>query len=171
MSARRRSRALLLGAVALAVALVAALVLVIAGANGGSKGSGAPGAGAPGLAGASGFAGAALPQPPPASGFTLADTAGRPVSLSALRGKVVVLAFLSSACGRTCVLIAQQIRGALDELTTPAPALLVSVDPTADTPARRDAFLQAVSLRNRRAFCPGPPRGCARCGARTACSR
>ena len=96
-------------------------------------------------------------SPRPASGFTLTDTAGRPVSLSALRGKVVVLAFLSSACGRTCVLIAQQIRGALDELTTPAPALLVSVDPTADTPARRDAFLQAVSLRGRARFLSGPP--------------
>ena len=35
------------------------------------------------------------------------------------RGQVTILAFLYSTCGATCVLIAQQIRGALDELPAP----------------------------------------------------
>ena len=52
-----------------------------------------------------------------------------------------MLAFLYSTCGATCVLIAQQIRGALDELPRPVPVLIVSADPRADTPARVKRFL------------------------------
>jgi protein SCO1/2 len=155
MSARRRSRPILIAAVALALALAAALALVISGA-GGSSSSGTARSAAEGLAGTTGFAGAELPQPPQAYDFTLTDSAGQAVSLASLRGKVVVLAFVSSACGRTCVLIAQQIRGALDELPSPAPALLVSVDPAADTPARRRAFLASASLSARARFLSGP---------------
>jgi protein SCO1 len=129
---------------------------VIAGADGGSNGTRAAGSAPAGSEGVTGFAGAELPQPPPAHDFTLADPAGRAVSLSALRGRVAVVAFVSSACGRTCVLIAQQIRGALDELAAPVATLLVSVDPTADTPARRIAFLASVSLGGRARFLSGP---------------
>jgi protein SCO1/2 len=156
MSARRPSRTPVIAAAALALALVAAIALVIASADGGSGGK-RPESGALGINNG-GFAGAELPQPPAAHDFTLIDATGEAVSLGSLRGQVVVVAFLSSACGRTCVLIAQQIRGALDELATPAPALLVSVDPTADTRARRRAFLASVSLSGRARFLSGPAR-------------
>ena len=61
------------------------------------------------------FDGAAFPGGVVAHDFTLADQYGRRLSLSSYRGQVVVLAFLAPAC-RTCVLVAQQVRGALDEL-------------------------------------------------------
>jgi protein SCO1/2 len=78
------------------------------------------------------------------------------VSLADLRGGVTMLAFLSTNCAPGCVLVAQQIRGALDELS-PAPAvLLVSVDPAADTPARVARFLARVSLTGRVHFLSGP---------------
>jgi protein SCO1/2 len=102
------------------------------------------------------FDGAALTQPPQAPGFTLTDLEGRRVSLSSLRGRVVVLAFLDSACAPGCVLVAQQIRGALDELAKAPAVLLVSVDPAADTPARVRGFLRAVSLDGRVRYLAGP---------------
>ena len=119
---------------------------------------------------ASGFDGAALPARVRAHDFTLtellaptgpagpAGPAGsarsarsgeRSISLSAYRGQVVVLAFLYSTCGSTCVVIAQQIRGALDELPHPVPVLIVSADPSADTPAHVRRFLGQVSLSDR----------------------
>ena len=53
-----------------------------------------------------------------------------------------MLAFLYSDCGAACMLIAQQIRGALDELRAPAcRVLIVSADPAADTPAACARFL------------------------------
>jgi cytochrome oxidase Cu insertion factor (SCO1/SenC/PrrC family) len=47
------------------------------------------------------------------------------------------------------VLIAQQIRGALDRLAAPVRTLVVSVAPRADTPARIARFLGSVSLAGR----------------------
>ncbi len=103
------------------------------------------------------FDGAALPVAP-AHGFTLADPTdnGRTVSLSQYRGQVVVLAFLYSTCGAPCVVIAQQIRGALDELGPhPAPVLIVSADPATDTAARVRHFLAQVSLTGRAQWLTG----------------
>ena len=97
-----------------------------------------------------GFDGAALPGDHPAPGFTLDDQYGRPVSLASLRGGPVVLAFLYSHCGGPCVLIAQQIRGPLDELGEhPVAVVIVSADPAGDTPASVRAFLAGVSLSGR----------------------
>ena len=110
-----------------------------------SSAAGAAGAEA---ASSAGFDGAAVAGAP-SHGFTLSEVGGGPVSLSQFRGQVTVLAFLYSSCGATCVLIAQQIRGALDELARPVPVLLISADPAADTPASVDRFLQSVSLRGR----------------------
>jgi protein SCO1/2 len=103
----------------------------------------------------SGFDGAAIPPSPLAPGFTLTDQDGRAVSLSSLRGHVVVLAFLYSTCGATCILIAQQIRGALDELPHPVPVLIVSADPAADAPAGIAHFLAQVSLTGRVRYLTG----------------
>jgi protein SCO1/2 len=104
-----------------------------------------------------GFAGAALPASLPVRDFTLEDQSGRRVSLAGYRGQVVILAFISSTCGATCILLAQQIRGALDELPRPVPVLFVSVDPHADTGARVRRFLQGVGLTGRVRYLSGSP--------------
>jgi cytochrome oxidase Cu insertion factor (SCO1/SenC/PrrC family) len=56
--------------------------------------------------------GAATPFDTPAPGFTLTDQHGRTVSLSGLRGKVVLLTFLDPVCVTDCPLIAQEFRQA-----------------------------------------------------------
>jgi len=97
----------------------------------------------------SGFEGAALPLGAAAPDFTLLDQTGRAVSLRSTRGSVTVLSFLYTRCGASCIVIAQQIRGALDELGKPARVLIVSADPTGDNPASVRRFLAQVSLTGR----------------------
>jgi protein SCO1/2 len=134
--------------VLISAATVLALTLVLALDRGGPR---------PGVASSSGshFAGAALPAGVPARDFTLQDQYGRRVSLESSRGQVTMLAFVASSCGSACELIAQQIRGALDDLPRAVPVLLVSVDPAADTPARVSAFLARVSLAGRARYLTG----------------
>jgi protein SCO1/2 len=150
-------RAIHVTAIAVALAIVA---LLLGGCSGESPPAGSPsstgtGASAP-TSSSSGFDGAELPAGP-AHEFTLPDltSGGRAVSLSQYRGQVVILAFLYSTCGATCVVIAQQIRGALDELPRRVPVLLVSADPRADTPARVRRFLTQVSLTGRARWLTG----------------
>jgi protein SCO1 len=111
------------------------------------------------------FDGAAYPLGVRAPSFTLEDQLGRRVSLSAFRGQVVVLAFLSTGC-RACILAAQQVRGALDELAgaptygrgTAVPALqvlFVSTDPRVDTSARVKRFLAETALADRVSYLTG----------------
>jgi protein SCO1 len=110
------------------------------------------------LTGGTSFYGAALPAGVVAAGFTLTDLRGRPISLQQFRGRVTVLTFLYSTCGAPCVLIAQQIRGALDELGRAKPVvLIVSASPHADTPAHVGRFLDEVSLAGRVHYLTGPP--------------
>jgi protein SCO1 len=104
-----------------------------------------------------GFEGAELPGAVQAPPIALTGQDGHPASLAALRGKPVVLAFLYAHCGGTCTLIAQQIRGALDELHEPVPVLIVSADPKGDTPAAVNAFLTATSLSGRVHYLTGSP--------------
>jgi protein SCO1 len=95
----------------------------------------------PGASGTSvAFAGALRPNIPPKD-FHLHDQDGRPVSLRQFRGRVVILTFMYTTCRDTCPLTATQIRGALDDLGRPVPALAVSVDPVNDTPERAKEFL------------------------------
>jgi protein SCO1/2 len=138
---------------ALCLALSALLTGCSSGSGSSSAGS-APVAAGTG-AGASGFDGAALPAGTPARGFTLTDQSGRHVSLREYRGRVLILAFVYADCGPTCIVIAQQIRGALDELAQPVPVLFVSADPAADTPARVRRFLARVSLTGRVRYLSG----------------
>lgn len=142
---RRRPVFVLAFLAVLAVAIVLVAVLAAPSAHDGAS-STVPGSGA---TNSSGFAGAVIPPSPLAPDFTLTDQYGRSVSLSSVRGHVAVLTFLYSTCGATCVLIAQQIRGALDELPHPVPVLIVSADPGADTPASVARFLARVSLTGR----------------------
>lgn len=102
------------------------------------------------------FAGALRPQGIPPQDFALRDQDGRRTSLRALRGQVVVLTFLYTTCEDSCPITAQQIRGALDDLDEPPPALAVSVDPAQDTPARARRFLLDQRLTGRMDFALGP---------------
>jgi protein SCO1/2 len=105
------------------------------------------------------LSGAPFPDNVTAPSFTLTDQYGDRVSLGQYRGRVVVLTFLYSTCGDTCVVFGQQIRGALNELAeehVPLPAvLIVSADPAADTPANVRRFLAEVSLTGRVQYLTG----------------
>lgn len=128
----------------LAVALALAIVL------GGGHGDSPPGSSTPGAGHNGNFDGAAFPPGVHGHDFTLTNQHGQRVSLSAYRGKVVVLAFLFSDC-RTCVLVADQVRGALDEVdgTHGVATIFVSTDPRADTRASVNRFLDETSLSQR----------------------
>ena len=139
-------------ATARALPLALGLAFLAAGCSSQSS----PGASAPAVqTGASGFAGAALPPGPRPPAVTLSDQAGRRVSLAAPEGRVSILAFLYTRCGAACIVIAQQIRGALDDLGGAVPVLIVSADPAADTPASVREFLSRVGLRNRVRYLTG----------------
>jgi len=148
----RRARPLL--TVALGAALIAALAFAILASKGGSGTTTSPVVSVPGeeavRPASGGFDGAALPGSHPAPPFKLTDQYGLTMSLSSLRGEPVVLTFLYARCGAPCVLVAQQIRGALDELGGhPARVLIVSADPAGDTAPAVRAFLAEVSLSGR----------------------
>jgi len=150
MPTTRLQRVLLAGTTVIVVAFTVAVLLDRPAGHAPAAAPGvSPGSSPADTPSASGFQGAALPANVRAHNFTLTDQAGRPISLSGYRGQVVVIAFVYSTCGSTCIVIAQQIRGALDELPRPVPVLLVSVDPHADTPARVSRFLAQVSLTGR----------------------
>jgi protein SCO1/2 len=104
-----------------------------------------------------GFDGAALPTGIVAPGFALSDQQGRRVALSEYRGRVVILTFLSATPTGASSLIAQQIRGALDDVGRPVPAVAISADPAADTPARVRSFLARASLSGRMEYLTGTP--------------
>jgi protein SCO1 len=136
-------------------ALLVLVVLVLALTLGSSSSNPSSSAGtATGSAG--GFDGAALPSGSPVHDFRLTDQNGREVSLGDYRGQVVVLAFLYSTCGARCIVIAQQIRGALDELPHPVPVVFVSADPQADSSASVRRFLAQMSLTGRVEYLSGP---------------
>jgi protein SCO1/2 len=102
------------------------------------------------------FEGAVFPPGVHAHDFTLTNQHGQEISLSSYRGKVVMLAFIFSTC-HTCVLVANQVRGALDELEgDPRPTVLfVSTDPRADTHASVERFMNATSLNGRAQYLVG----------------
>jgi protein SCO1 len=150
---RRTLRALVLGAV-LAPAL--ALTACSSGSSSSASSSGASASQAT-PADASGFDGAALPPGVSAPRFSLTDRTGARVSLAAYRGRVAIVAVLYSTCGSPCVVIAQQIRGALDELGQSVPVLVISADPAADTPSSVERFLRGVSLSGRVRWLSGSP--------------
>jgi protein SCO1/2 len=150
----RRPPTLLL-ALATAIVVALAIALIVGRRSSGGSSSSPSSAPAHGT-GASGFDGAPLPGDVQAPGFTLIDQRGRRVSLADYRGRVVVLTFLYSRCGASCILIAQQIRGALEELRRPPAVLIVSADPATDTRASVARFLEEVSLSGRVEYLTGP---------------
>lgn len=152
-----RGRRLLVPAILGALVVAAIAFAIVASRESSPSTPTAPAVSAPRTTGAQpsgpsqgGFDGAALPGSRRAPGFLLTDQYGRSISLASLRGGPVVLAFLYAGCGAPCVLIAQQIRGALDELGQhPAAVVIVSADPATDTPAAIRRFLAEVSLSGR----------------------
>jgi protein SCO1/2 len=102
-----------------------------------------------------GFAGALRPAGIPPADFTLRDQDGRPAALAAYRGRPVIVTFIYSTCKDTCPLMADQIRGALDELGHDVPTLAVSVDPAGDTPLNTKRFLARHGLTGRARFLLG----------------
>jgi protein SCO1/2 len=144
-----------------ALVLAGALVVVIVSSSGSGSGSSRTGSAGASAGPESGFDGAPFPKGIPAPDFTLDNQSGRSVSLGEYRGQVVLLTFLYSTCGATCVLIAQQIRGALDEMreahARPPVVLIVSADPGADSRAHVARFLAAMSLSGRAQYLSGAP--------------
>jgi protein SCO1/2 len=143
VSSRARLVLIVIASLALPTAVFAAFAAHSSDSNGpaavveeiGSSGAKAPG---------SPFKGAMRPRVPPTD-FALRDQNGDLVQLSALRGKVVVLSPMYSTCRDTCPLTAQQIRGALDDLSgdqrKEVRAFALSVDPANDTPDSARRFL------------------------------
>ena len=89
--------------------------------------------------------------PTAAPDFTLTDgISGRPTTLSAQQGKVVVLAFLYTHCPDVCPLTAEQFRQAQQRLTDDERDrtifVAVSVDPRQDTPEAVQAFAKDHGL-------------------------
>jgi protein SCO1 len=157
---RPRSRNVLLALATMFVIVLALILILDRPATRSSTGAPATAAGTAAATGAtagSGFDGALLPGGVGAPGFTLTDQHGRRVSLGQYRGRVVILTFLSTACAPTCPLVAQQIRGALDELGRAVPTLIVSADPAADTPAAVRHFLTEAALASRVEYLTGAP--------------
>jgi protein SCO1/2 len=85
------------------------------------------------------------PNSMPAPDFTLSDQNGKPMSVSALRGRVLAITFLDSHCKQLCPLAgdqlgqAQRALGAGVKLTL----LVVSVAPATDTPDSERVFAGA----------------------------
>lgn len=145
----------------LAIALVG--VVVLGASKGGHSTAGQ----------ASAFDGAAIPGNVKAPDFTLSAQDGRAVSLSSYRGQVAMLVFLPAgapsglgATCRTCVLVAQQVRGALDELESHPPrkadvrAIFVSGELPAHGSANR--LLAQTSLATRAEYLTGDEVGVGR---------
>lgn len=102
------------------------------------------------------FAGSVMPPGVETPRFELKDERGKTVRMSdAIARGPVVVTFMYSTCVDACPLLAQQIRGALDDLGHDVPAIAISVDPEGDTPAKARRFLKRQKLDGRMRFALG----------------
>jgi cytochrome oxidase Cu insertion factor (SCO1/SenC/PrrC family) len=95
------------------------------------------------------LAGASGPINEPAPGFTLTSQDGHQVSLSSLRGKVVLLTFLDPVCTTDCPIIAQELRAADAMLGAKAGStelVAVVANPTYTSTAFTAAFTRQEGL-------------------------
>jgi protein SCO1/2 len=94
------------------------------------------------------FAGGALSPPRPAPPLSLRDATGRRFTLSAQRGRYVLVTFLYTHCPDVCPLIASNLNTVLRTLGRKAnvEVLAVSVDPKGDTPAAVRAYAKRMHL-------------------------
>jgi protein SCO1/2 len=89
------------------------------------------------------FTGTLLQSHEPAPDFTLTGMDGEPVTLSDLRGRVVLLFFGYTSCPDVCPTTLATLKNVLVELGNKAgqfQPLFISVDPETDTPERLKAF-------------------------------
>jgi protein SCO1/2 len=98
--------------------------------------------------------------PTAAPDFTLTDgISGKPVTLSAQRGSVVVLSFLYTHCPDVCPLTAEEFRMAQQKLSPSerdgTVFVAVSVDPQQDTPEAVQAFARDHGLTKNFVFLVG----------------
>jgi protein SCO1 len=135
-------------AVTVVIACCAAAIIAVVVASG-STGGGPP------VIIQHGFAGALRPPQIPPKDFSLRDQDGQPASLRQYRGRPVILTFMYSTCQNTCPIMADQIRGALNDLGHDVPALAISVDPRNDTPLNAKRFLLKHALVGRMRFLLG----------------
>lgn len=86
----------------------------------------------------------------PAPEFILTDYRGETVSLSDLRGKVVVLTFIYTNCPDVCPVIAQNLRAAYEQLSEEkrddVALVVITLDPERDTPEALRAFSERHGL-------------------------
>jgi protein SCO1/2 len=91
------------------------------------------------------FKGALRPPGVRQSNFALANQDGKIVRIADERGKVVVLTPLYTHCEDSCPLVAQQVRGAIDDLSAgerkQVVAHAISVDPVGDSAQSAKSFL------------------------------
>jgi protein SCO1/2 len=94
------------------------------------------------------FAGGALSPPRAAPPLALTDASGRPFTLSALRGRHVLVTFLYTHCPDVCPLIASSLNTVLRTIGPAAKVevLAVSVDPKGDTPQAVRAYARKMHL-------------------------
>ncbi|HEY2142660.1 MAG TPA: SCO family protein [Solirubrobacteraceae bacterium] len=144
----RPGRRYTLLAITAVIVLAFALAVVLEGPSRRAGSTAASGSG-------SGFEGSLVPAGVRARDFTLTDQNGHKVTLDRYKGQVTILTFLYSTCKDVCPLIIQQIRGALDDLGRPVPALAISVSPEHDTPSNVRTFLQKASLATRMEYLTG----------------
>ena len=90
----------------------------------------------------------ACPKPPPPPALwplpelSLVDQGGAPVTLARLKGRVWVVNFIYTRCSGACPMLTARMKGLRDTLADEGALggrvglLSISVDPTADTPAR-----------------------------------
>ena len=107
-----------------------------------------------------GFDGQVLEPIKPAPSFGgLRNYLGEPVSLTAYRGKAVLVTFLYTHCPDICPLITSQLHNTLEKLgpqrARQVQIVAISVDPKGDTPQTVAAFLKAHAMTGRMKFLTG----------------
>ena len=105
---------------------------------------------------------ASLPEMGPAPAFALMSQEGKPVSLVGLRGKVVAVSFLYTACPDICPLLTQklvEVQDALGEDFGKKIAFVsITVDPEHDTPEMLKDYAAAWEAKTAGgSFLSGPP--------------
>ncbi|MBZ0293855.1 MAG: SCO family protein [Anaerolineae bacterium] len=140
----RNSRTLLIGGLVVALVVTAAVIFLLL-----NQVLNTPDTNNSGLAvvdSDSYFDGATVIDPPrPLTDFTLTADSGEPMSLSDLRGKVVLLYFGYTNCPDICPITLgdyKQVKADLGDLADDVAFLMISVDGTRDTPDRMASYLE-----------------------------
>ena len=104
------------------------------------------------------FSGTELTPAQTAAPFTLRDQFGQPVSLSNLKGKVVILAFIYTNCPDVCPLTTQTLGMAYDALgadATKTAFVAITVDPERDTVEQVYRYSEQMGMLHKWAFLTG----------------